>query len=599
MLVRNVSPTSLLLVFPRSPTNQPIVSRELHTLFQSLKASQDRSVTPRQRLANAALLRPEKVRPLVEDAAPTVGPANKDAPPLPPRVGENSEPKVTVDSVPESLETASVVSSQTLVDKPDDDPSSYVVVSHDEASKDGSTAMEIDAPDAPSAPAHKDVDTKNSKLSVEELAVELDKPNVGSDQMDVDEVMGNAIDHLRAAYKVAHVGHPDAGPDPIEQAFFSTFIDNRKKTDEENWNRSSRSDRWVTAYPAKSGRRDLYDALAVSFDLERLPGDLLSFTTIERPAPNFHICIQRSDGVSKNSNPIKIPETLYLDRFMHTTEPSSDLFRSQKRAWDLKNRINEIEPANQEPAKESSTPAKSSSLAPKANPEELIDMDEVDGFLVMEGLDCVQNEVSPVQSSASSATVDDDWGMVDVTIKDLCARHTDVVVEYSPVSAHQPPPEKVETAPRMPAASLDQFWINFNAAAEDEKTHLKSEKDGQFKDMTKVGYRLHAVVCHAGATASAGHYWVWIHDFEHDIWRKYNDTRVSVHPEEFVFEELNTKGEPYYLAYVRESEISQLVSVPQRQNPSPEVEMTQAPQTDGNAVHIEDVQMDPPPYSIN
>jgi ubiquitin carboxyl-terminal hydrolase 25 len=555
-------------------------------------------VTPRQRLANAALLRPEKVRPKVEEAAPVIGPVNKDAPPLPPRAGESCEPKVTVDAVPESSETASIVSSQTLVDKPDDDPSSYVVVSRDAANKDGSTGMDIDAPEQSGATSPKDAEPINSKLTVEELAVELDKPNVGSDQMDVDEVMGNAIDHLRAAYKVAHIGHADGGPDPIEKAFFSKFIDNRKKAGEENWNRSTRSDRWVTAYPAKTGRRDLYEALSVSFDLERLPGDLLSFTTIECPAPNFHICIQRSDGVSKNSNPIEIPEILYLDRFMHTIETCSDLFRSKKRTWDLKNRINEIVPANRDPAKEGGPTVKGTSHAPKSDPEDLTDMDEVDGFLLMGSSEGEENEVVAATTTNDTAS-EDDWGMVDMAISSLCTNHPDVQVEYSAAGFQQTPDEDALEYKPKPAAFLDDFWLSFNGAAEDEQAHLKVEKDELFKSMTSVAYRLHAVVCHAGATASAGHYWVWIHDFEQDVWRKYNDTRVSVHPVEFVFEELNTKGEPYYLAYVRESEISQLVSTPRRQNPSPEIEMTQAPQLDGNTARAEDVETSPPPYSMH
>ncbi|KAK0649375.1 hypothetical protein B0T16DRAFT_130005 [Cercophora newfieldiana] len=566
-------------------------SRELHTLFETLKVSQDASVTPRQRLANAALLRPEKIRPKAEDAAPVAGPPNRDAPPLPPRAGETSEPKVTVDSVPDNSETASVVSSQTLVDKPDDDPSSYVVVSHDAVEKDEPATMDVDAPEPSSATSPKDIDPKNSKLTVEELAVELDKPNVGSDQMDVDEVMGNAIDHLRAAYKVTHIGHPDAGPDPIEQAFFSKFIDNRKKTDEENWNRSSRSDRWVTAYPAKSGRRDLYEALSASFDLERLPGDLLSFTTIETPAPNFHICIQRSDGVSKNSNPIEIPETLYLDRFMHTAETGSDLFRSKKRAWDLKNRINEIEPASCDSAKEAGTTVKNASLVPKSNPEDLIDMEEVDGFLMMEDSGLADNGFA--FTGTTSGGPNSEWGIVDATISSLSASHPEVNVERttSALAPQQPPAQDAVGGPSMLADSLGEFWKAFSTVTEDEQAQLKAERDAMFANMKNVPYRLHAVVCHAGATASAGHYWVWIRDFEQDVWRKYNDTRVSVHPAEYVFEELNNKGEPYYLAYVRESEIGQLVSTPRRADPDPDVEMKQAPQPNGNAKQAEDVDM--------
>jgi ubiquitin carboxyl-terminal hydrolase 25/28 len=142
-------------------------------------------------------------------------------------------------------------------------------------------------------------------------------------------------------------------------------------------------------------------------------------------------------------------------------------------------------------------------------------------------------------------------------------------------------------------ANLDEFWARLNNEQESEKNSLMAERQLLFEGMREVAYRLHAVVCHAGSTAAAGHYWVWIRDFENNNWRKYNDTRVSVHAPEFVFEELNTKGEPYYLAYVRADQIHELVSVPQRPKPqsqlmlSPEFEMTDAPQMAG-AEHVED-----------
>jgi len=406
----------------------------------------------------------------------------------------------------------------------------------------------------------KDAQPKGSKLTVEDLAVELDKPNVGSDQMDVDEIMGNTIDHLRAAYKVAHLGRPDAGPDPIEQAFFTTFIDNRKKVGEDKWKRASRSDRWATAYPAKTGRRNLYDALAVPLDLERLPGDLLSFTTIDKPAPNFHIFIQRSDGVRKNSNPVEIPETLYLDRFMHTTD-NSDGFKTRRREWDVRNRLNEIEKAEADGVTTGDVKLNPflKDPAPETKPENGVDngvdmMDEVDGFLMM-------------PRPAFMDISDDDWHTVDATLQKAQAEHPDIKIDLPQIAPQRPGPIALGQT-----ASLEQFWATFQAAESDEKARLKAEKDDLFKDKTSVVYRLHAVVCHAGATASAGHYWVWIHDFEQDVWRKYNDSTVSIHPADFVFRELNTKGEPYYLAYVRATEIDKLVSVPRRS--TPDVEMT-------------------------
>ncbi|KAK3376758.1 hypothetical protein B0T24DRAFT_228485 [Lasiosphaeria ovina] len=577
-------------------------SRELSVLFRTLEGSKESSITPKQRLANAALLRPEKLRTQSANAAGMSDTATADAPPLPPRAGENSELKILVDPALPSSETASDVSSQTLVNQPDDE-SSYVVVGH-ATQKPNSVAADADMigelPASDLVGSAGDAVPDNSKLTIEELAAELDKPNVGSDQMDVDEVMGNAIDHLRAAFKVTRIGASDNVPDPIEQAFFSTFIDNRKKVGEAAWNRSTRSDRWVTAFPAKSGSRDLYDALANSFDLEPLAPDLLTFTTIERPAPNFHICIQRSDGVGKNANPIIIPETLYLDRFMHTSEGDSKLFSAKKRAWDVKTRLNEVlQPVNDDAPKETSM--NGTTPTPKLKVEDIPNKDDVDEYLRVEVSDV------PALRPAAASEPDAEWSIINSAIKEILTKHPTTTSETSPMDVSEPD-SSVERSTAIPSSELEGFWDEFNQRQTSEKEMLMLERAAIFDSMHRVPYRLHAVVCHAGSTASAGHYWVWIHDFEQDIWRKYNDTRVSVHSEESVFEELNTKGEPYYLAYVLAKDAHQLVSIPRRRQPTPEsqpqgiqppdgdFEMTDVRYKKTAAEHVEDIGMDPLPY---
>ena len=518
------------------------------------------------------------MRPQSEQASAAAGPSNGEAPPLPPRGGENTDTKVTIESIIEPSETASNVSnvsSQTLVNQLDEDPS-YVVVERDAAkAADASyptAPLDVEMKDGEAAPQTtsskgNEASANQSKLSVEELAAELDKPNVGSDQMDVDEVMGNAIDHLRAAFKVAHVGSADAAPDPIEEAFFSTFIDNRKKEGETTWNRSTRTDRWVTAYPAKEGRRDIYEALGNSFNLEKLPGNLLSFTTIDRPAPNFHICIQRSDGVKKNSNPIVIRDPLYLDRFMDSCHHDPEMFWAKKRNWDIGTRLNELNddiPGLRE--QQQPDPPTTNFVLLKPNKEdakkEELSYDDIEQFIYSEHADI------PRQDKES-------WSVLNPDIKDIFYRH-DVVIERPTATATSEDPvhprssDEFTKIPAISDSDINDFWDKFIGDESDDKGRLTEERSALFMNVKEeVEYRLHAVVCHAGSTASAGHYWVWIHDFEQDVWRKYNDTRVSVHPSDFVFQELTTKGEPYYLAYVRAKDIPQLVNTPHRQVPVP------------------------------
>ncbi|KAL1843591.1 hypothetical protein VTJ49DRAFT_874 [Mycothermus thermophilus] len=586
-------------------------TRELSNLFRELDATGDSSISPRQRLANAALLRAGTVVSVAKSV--TASEATKPQPEL---TGETSI-AATTDTPMEDVdkcEVASTGSSQTLVDQPDSQGLLAVTAEGPDSLKD--TLTTVDGPADPKA--HPAVDgtgddiVKKSKLTIEELAVELDKPNVGSDQMDVDEVMGNAIEHLRAAFKISHADSSDAMPDPIEKAFFSTFIDNRKKVDEKDWTRTKRSDRWVTAFPPRSGTQDLYDALSNSFDLESMSDNLLSFTTIEHPAPHFHICIQRNDGQGKNANAITIPETLYLDRFMHIEDTNSELFKKRKRYWDIKARLSQLGASGKREGPEVAG-GESRANGRASNPTTgLADLttEEVDGYMVIGARDAPASVLPASKESAPNgqSSADDLTPISD--LQDLLTKYEIVPYEAPPTTAVGSPPT-LDEIPPLPQVELNEFWDGFTTKEKAEREALIAERDGFFDEFRSVPYRLHAVVCHAGSTARAGHYWVWIHDFERDVWRKYNDTTVTVHPAEFVFEQLNTKGEPYYLAYVKADEVHNLVSVPRRKPqdpppvpPRPPRAVPEAPMDESvngqvmtSVEQVEDVEMRPPPYS--
>lgn len=537
------------------------VARELSLLYDALHLERGAFLMPRQRLANAALLRPDKVRPKAgEAAAPSAEPVNKAAPPLPPRGVEVAEPTVTVDAVMDSSDTASMLSSQTLVEKPDEEPS-YVVVAHDESDQNGVVAMDVDTSDAKVEASAQKAEPVSSKLTVEELAAELNKSDVsGSDQMDVDEVMGNAIDHLRAAFQIMSTKPTEE--DPVEAAFFSTFVDKRKNVGDGEWTSSSRRDRWVTAYPAKFGTRSLYEALSASFDLEQVSPGLFSYTTIKKAAPNFHICIQRADGVSKNMNVIEIPQLLFLDRYMDVPDDSK-VARDRRIAWNIQARLAEMESANSSGTAENGINLQNKEAAGKTEAVPPIADDELDGFVLVGDADWPNLPTDDVT----------EWSVVnDSALRDLMDAQPNITLESSArideaAEAGATAENRLTAENRATLAQghrSREFWSAFREREAEEKKRLELRRAGLFPDADTEGYFLHAVICHLGGSAAAGHYWVWIFDFEHEKWYKYNDTKVSVHSSEEVFSELNNRGEPYYLAYVRASEVHSLVSIPRR-----------------------------------
>ncbi|KAI5790352.1 hypothetical protein FPQ18DRAFT_337814 [Pyronema domesticum] len=99
--------------------------------------------------------------------------------------------------------------------------------------------------------------------------------------------------------------------------------------------------------------------------------------------------------------------------------------------------------------------------------------------------------------------------------------------------------------------------INNRITAADNKIKdLQSRINQQFTDLRNFGYRIHAVFIHSG-THNFGHYWIYIHDFEKRVWRKYNDEHVTeVTDENIIFKQApgDKVPTPYFLVYVRENQ---------------------------------------------
>lgn len=87
--------------------------------------------------------------------------------------------------------------------------------------------------------------------------------------------------------------------------------------------------------------------------------------------------------------------------------------------------------------------------------------------------------------------------------------------------------------------------------------------------MRKHPYRLHAAFFHRGS-AGGGHYWVYIYDHKKEIWRKYNDDRVTVvqnRNEIFgkpIQDNWGPPPNPYLLVYVQSEKVNEVVETVKR-----------------------------------
>jgi len=364
----------------------------------------------------------------------------------------------------------------------------------------------------------------------------------GTEQMDVEEVMGRCINHLRAAINPASVTNSsEAGvhSDEIMENLYITFANSRKEKDALAYNRNTSQERWVTANPAISGSLSLYGALDGYFEREFIGNKLVSFTSIVTAPPIFHICIQRSQvGGGKNTNPVVIPEVLYLDRYMESDE-GSPLYKARKRSWDIKSQLRDLD-------------LSLSPYGPNEGP---------DGAPT----NLVERFMANRDFPPSVSIDEEDLEVVDPRLRYILDQHGKPLKSDI---ADGTPPELTDGSDDDEANDGSGAYAAASKGLEQivsttQQSCLREELDGLFASMKTYKYCLHSVICHAGQTAKSGHYWVWIYDFEQNVWRKYNDRTVTENADtQAVLEDLSTKGEPYYLMYVRDEDKNDLVSVP-------------------------------------
>jgi ubiquitin carboxyl-terminal hydrolase 25 len=374
-------------------------------------------------------------------------------------------------------------------------------------------------------------------------ALEHQKRSSGTDQQDVEEVMGSIINRLQAAIRPSSVDESSGIQlEEIMETFFVTTINYTKKFDDKTYQKEISFDRSITAFPAPEGSCSLYEALGRNFDQQIIEEDKLSrYTAIKTLPPVLHVLIQRSQSMgSKNGNPVQIPETLYLDRYMDAHHESST-FRERVKGWATASRISDIK---------ASKAAVESTIPTGPILESFGQEEEANGSIaaVTEDSEMADGVKIVEEDWDFDGTVDDDYLLVGrpsvnpVISADLPSKPKDIKDTETAIR------EKMNSELREKEEVLENYY-----------SKLKSNP-----------YRLHAVICHRGQLMS-GHYWVWIYDFEQDVWRKYNDSNVEVkRSTDEVLNTLSTSGEPYFLCYVRDEDKEKYVDVPRRRRPAPQ-----------------------------
>ena len=323
-------------------------------------------------------------------------------------------------------------------------------------------------------------------------------------QQDVTEVIGNVMFRLQCAIKPTSID-PKFGEqiDKIRETFYGANAVYLKKANSydvkiEDWAN-------IIVFPSADGPRNIYEALDVVFDeqvVEINNALTTQYASISKLPPIFQTQIQRTAFDPKTQQASKNQNPIVFEETIYLDRylDSEKVMQRRKDAWKWKNRIRKLE-ARQKVLE--ITPVELTvpdALLATKDYIRMLEEEEIDGILV-----------NPTLSEA------------------LDERRAEIVRELDAIA--------------------------------EEITNLKKKLQDQFTDMREHRYRLQAVFMHRG-TSTYGHYWIYIYDFERDIWREYNDERVSVvNDRKQIFEQTGANGPtPYYLVYVKDQIKDELVN---------------------------------------
>ncbi|KAL4990445.1 hypothetical protein BDW68DRAFT_154250 [Aspergillus falconensis] len=511
--------------------------RELRALFSNMISSPNSFVTPGQELARLTLISPSNEAAIRRrstisasrfgglgelNGMPVLGPLGPPA-----KIPETE----TQDPAPESEKTkpfSDEDSEATLVsdpvkneiplaqsdDKENEPPRDDAVMVHAADETTSKTAESADAQTAgtqgapnkpPPVPPRPTPQVDPQRQLIEEV-------ELGA-QQDVTEVINNVLFQSQCAIR-GHAVAPDGEQlDQVKDLFYgqarSYILSDKGRRSKEEW--------WCDIkIDVATGPRDIYAAIDGAFDIQKVSVEdsvAEQYAAISKLPPILQIQVQRVqfDPIKKRSfkstHHLDFKETIYLDRYMDTQQP--EIVSRRKQSWEWKDTLRKLE----------------------ARRAELLRQTESDGLDTATLLNTARDILNDLSN-----------------------------MKHDPDAAR----DAIDIDPQL-VPELDRLAQK----AQDESKHLEQEIkniqemiSSQFVDYKHLPYRLYAVFVHHGSV-EFGHYYIYICDFERNIWRKYNDTyvtEVSDLDEIFKSQDRDNPPTPYFLVYVHDGLKERLVS---------------------------------------
>ncbi|KAL3446616.1 hypothetical protein BJX65DRAFT_278910 [Aspergillus insuetus] len=560
--------------------------RELRTLFSDMISSPNPSVTPGQELARLTLISPSNEAAIRRrstisasrpgglgemNGMPVLGPLG------PPQTVVEEDSKEEASTEPEKAKQSSDQDSEvTLVsevvkhdnvpcvqsdDKENEQPQTDTVMADVE---NGSTAVTSEVSKAPGlitlpGPANEPPPVPPRPMpQVNPQRQLIEEVEIGA-QQDVTEVINNVLFQSQCAIRPISFAPDGEQLDQVKDLFYgraiSYILSDKGERSKEEW--------WCDIkIDVATGPRDIYAAIDGAFDIQKVNVEdsvAEQYATISKLPPVLQIQVQRVqfDAVKKRSfkstHHLDLKETIYLDRYMDTRHP--EILKRRRQCWEWKDALRGLE----------------------ARRAELLRQDESDGLDTATLLSTAKEILSDLDDMKDNE--DTTEGAIDVD------------------------PQLLPELDRLSQAAQDELKY-----LEQEIKNTQTMISSQFVDYKHLAYRLYAVFVHHGSV-EFGHYYIYIFDFERNVWRKYNDTYVTEVrdlDEIFKSEDRQNPPTPYFLVYVNDQIKDRLVNpvcreiveTPSIDAPDPGLSLGDTvmegvtPSTKGP----DDVDMEPPTY---
>ncbi|KAJ5929511.1 Peptidase C19 ubiquitin carboxyl-terminal hydrolase 2 [Penicillium verhagenii] len=530
---------------------------ELRVLFRDMIFSQHSSVTPSQELALLTLISPgneaairrrstitkSQIHGLGDiNGAPVSGPLGPPQPLFEYVPGHNATPSIASDTV----ELSDTGSEATLVSEDNGTGATIEMGEVGDVAPEAAWITENNgvgahapsmgsdpisegyvniSPTQPEPPARPPPIPPRPAAEIDTEKQLIEELEIGA-QQDVTEVINNVLFQSQCAIKPREVASDGEQVDHVKDMFYGqtrSYITSSGGT-------RFKDERWCDIkVDVALGPRDIYDAIDGAFDVQSISvenAEAEQYGSITRIPPVLQIQVQRVqfDPVKKTSykstNHLQLVERIYMDRYMDTSR--TDLLERRRQCWEWKKSLASIETRRAELLRKQEKDGLGMVSLFQSAYGGLDDLDSIDG-------DTAQEDSAMLEADESNSGLDNPK-INEQLAQELKQMSEDVVAEFN----------------------------SLNQQIEDTKL-LIARNFAQFQD---IPYDLYAVFVHRGSV-SFGHYWIYIKDFQKNIWRKYNDEYVTeVQDLNEIFGNKNDANPPtpYFLVYIHGSKKDLLVS---------------------------------------